>query len=371
MIRIEARDLPLPSALIEEMKATAQNPRYHAEGNVYNHTLMVVQQYEAQVDDFDLTQAEREILYWAAVLHDTGKPRVTRWTGERWTAQGHERASLPIARDLLLAQPGISPAQRRQILDLVRWHHIPLRWGLQGRPLAGYKRLATRLDLRLLGIFARFDLSGRICVDKGEVLHLIDVFNRETVPRITYELGEFGLLQAYFAQAPFQLKNALWYALRQENTPLLEKLLTQPPRFPLAARPRFSCHLCVGGTASMLTAAAQRRPAALTFSLDELACADHTDPHTWQLALRPLKHLLSVYAQAGKSVLLTARWIGPHLRREIAAFVRQLDGHLSYTCLETSRAQLLTEASAAPCLDEQYTQMDWPHPWEAHDMSWA
>ncbi|RMG65193.1 MAG: HD domain-containing protein [Bacteroidetes bacterium] len=366
MIRIPERDLPLPPALIEQLRATQQNPRYHAEGSVYHHTLMVLQQYERHVDDFDLSPAERELLYWAAILHDIGKPRVTRWTGTRWSAKGHERAGLPLARDLLLGQPQLTSWQCRQVLDLVRWHHIPLRWGLHQKPLDNYLLLATRLDLRLLGIFAFFDLSGRVCVDKGEVLHLVRTFNEETVPQVTERLGSYAELQQFYAKAPFQLKNALSRAISQEHAPLLEKLIRQEPIFPLTARPRFTCHLMLGGTATQLTEEAGRLPQAPTFSLDPLACLNHQDVHTWQLGLRPLKHFLSVYAQAGQAVSLTGRWIPAALRREIARHVRQLEGSLRYTWLEAPLATLIAEAEATPCLVDLYQQMDLPHPWEAH-----
>ena len=370
MIRIQARDLPLPPALIDEMRATPQNPRYHGEGNVYNHTLLVLQQYESHVDDYDLSPAERAVLYWAAILHDIGKPRVTYWTGERWSAHGHERAGLSLARDILLGQPELTPTQRRSVLDLVSWHHIPLRWGLQGRKASAYKRLATRLDLRLLGIFAFFDLSGRLCVDKGEVLNLVHLFNHETVPRIARELGTFAHLQAAFAQASLPLKNALWYALRQENTPLLEKLLAQDATTAPATLPRFACHLCLGGNRAQLDMAAADTFAGTTaFALDDLCAVDHTDPHAWQLALRPLRHFLSVYAQAGKPVLLTAPWISSALRRELAHHVRLLQGLLSYTCLPHPLATLQVEAAA--CLPQVYAAMDLPHPWEAHQMDWT
>lgn len=179
--------LPIPGDLIARMKATKQNPRYHAEGNVYNHTLLVLEMFRAHAHEFELSKADHEVLFWAAVLHDSGKPEVTRWDHGRWVAKGHEAAGVPIARNILLQHPEVSTEQREKILDLVRWHFVPLRWGLKNKPVEDYRQLAEHTDLRLLGIFGYFDILGRLCEQKQTVLAIVKHFNKFIVPTIQAE----------------------------------------------------------------------------------------------------------------------------------------------------------------------------------------
>ena len=129
IVETESTALPIPSVYLELMRNTQQNPRYHAEGNVLNHTLLVLGEFYDLVASVPLSESDREVLYWAALLHDIGKPAVTYWDGKTWRAAGHEKAGVPLARNILMQQESISARQRNRILDLVRWHHLPLRMG--------------------------------------------------------------------------------------------------------------------------------------------------------------------------------------------------------------------------------------------------
>ena len=180
--------LPLPAVYIQRLKETEQNPRFHAEGNVYEHTCLVVSEVLAYAEQHFLTEEERTILYWTAVLHDIGKPVVTKWENGRWRSPGHEMAGVNIAREILRDKTDILPSQKKVILDLIRWHHIPLRWGLKKQSVDGYKALATRVDLRLLGIFSLCDVRGRKCVNKESTLQMIEHFLNFMVPTIQNEL---------------------------------------------------------------------------------------------------------------------------------------------------------------------------------------
>ncbi len=97
-----------------------QNPKYHAEGDVWEHTLMVLDaaaDYRGQVDD-PLT------LMLAALTHDLGKAVSTQVIDGVIHAYGHERAGLAPAHALLHRLLGGS---RRipGVLELVEHHMRP------------------------------------------------------------------------------------------------------------------------------------------------------------------------------------------------------------------------------------------------------
>lgn len=353
--------LPLPPALIAQLQETPQNPRYHAEGNVYNHVLLVMQQFEQQAPALDLSPRERDILYWAVLLHDAGKPAVTRWEHGRWTAQGHELAGLPIARELLLRQSPLDAAARQQVLELVKWHHIPLQWGLRSTPYDAYLRLATQTDLRLLGIFAGFDLAGRICEQQDAVLDLIRRFNEDLVPRIAYELGSYADLQTAFRQASFSRQNALWHALSHHDIRLLLKLLQREA--PRPAPPHFRCVLTLGlPEAGQADWTAEFYPGYTPYDCAQLPLAAGST-HDMQQQYRQLYHFISVYGQARKPIALTGLPLDPALRQPVTRFIRQQGGHMTGLFFDRIPA-----ACGPETLPQAWAQLDLPHPWEMHQL---
>lgn len=365
----EEAPLPLPSSLREAMRRTEQNPRYHAEGNVLTHTEMVVAAYRSEADRFELDAADHEVLYWATVLHDIGKPRVTQWRKHRWSAKGHERAGVAPARDLLLQQPQISARQRRRILDLVKYHAVPLQWGLHQQPIDAYKRLATRTDLRLLGIFAHFDVVGRICEKKDQVLGLIARFNEQIVPRIHYEMGQHSNMLAHYRAASYQQQNALWQSLRQDIR-LTEKLLQVHK--PGCDKPLFTCVIPVGAAASHQAEVEQqgfghfKRYDAGALNLQ------FRSPHERESQLRQLKHFVSVYGREQQHLVIDGLPPDAEMRGAVADFCRQQGGQLEYLFVARKLEDLQRQAShaaEAERLKTAHAQLDYPHPWEAHRLT--
>lgn len=359
--------LPIPTPLIELMKRTEQNPRYHAEGNVYNHTLMVMEQYKLHVDDFDLSEADRKVLYWTAALHDIGKPRVTRWKDKRWSARGHEQAGIPLARNILLQQPGITAAQREGILRLIRWHSVPLRWGLAARELSPYKRLATQVDLRLLGVFAFFDLKGRLCEDKNKIMDLVGHFNQQIVPRVQAEMGSYQAIQQAYQQANLTHQNALWHALKFDNIRLLEKLLhtqTKPTQGSI-----FDCVLRIGPQAPDAGFEANEHyPAHRRFALADAAW--HTfSPQEQSARLMAAKNFILIHAESGKPVLIEGNLTHTDLRQALMHCARQAYGKIFYHTEAVALDKLLKAVSdpqTYQLLNHNFHQWDVIHPWEAH-----
>jgi poly(A) polymerase len=64
---------------IAAMEGVEQSPDYHPEGDVFRHTMLLLEQLERP----------RETLALGALLHDVGKPRCAARKGERITFYGH------------------------------------------------------------------------------------------------------------------------------------------------------------------------------------------------------------------------------------------------------------------------------------------
>jgi tRNA nucleotidyltransferase (CCA-adding enzyme) len=162
-----ARDLGVTARLFPEMEALVgceQEPDWHPEGDVWVHTLIVIDETRALIDD--LGRGEQVALMLGAVCHDFGKPVTTSVIDGRVRSFNHEEAGVEPAvalLDRLNLHTIDGYAARRQILGLVAHHLKPGMWH-KVRDEVGdgaFRRLAQKVDLELLARLARADCHGR------------------------------------------------------------------------------------------------------------------------------------------------------------------------------------------------------------------
>ena len=165
---------------LELAKTTPQDPIYHAEGDVWTHTQMVVAELLQDSDYALLTNEERETLFLSALLHDVAKCSTTQiGEGGRISQPGHSRRGALDAR-LMLWEAGAPVAQREAICRLIAVHQVPFFAFADSRrgvsPEFIVRELSWQVDLQLLVQLARADIRGRICPDVGNVLVNIELF---------------------------------------------------------------------------------------------------------------------------------------------------------------------------------------------------
>lgn len=162
-----ALELGVIDRLFPELKALVgcpQEPEWHPEGDVWVHTLMVIDQARQRIDD--LPRPEQIAVMLAAVCHDLGKPPTTAFVDGRIRSMDHEQAGVEPATALLdrLNVHAIGGLDvRRQVLGIVAHHLKPLSF-YKAEPRAGdgaFRRLAQKVDLDLLARLALADCLGR------------------------------------------------------------------------------------------------------------------------------------------------------------------------------------------------------------------
>jgi tRNA nucleotidyltransferase (CCA-adding enzyme) len=160
-------DLEVVAKLWAEMQALVgcpQEPEWHPEGDVWIHTLMVIDEARRRTDG--LSRAEQVALMLGAVAHDFGKPATTAFIDGRIRSPGHEAAGVAPAT-AWLDRLGIHTLDgydvRRQVLGLVAYHLAPNGWFKSATPVGdgAFRRLARKLDLELLVRLATADCHGR------------------------------------------------------------------------------------------------------------------------------------------------------------------------------------------------------------------
>lgn len=166
---------------LELAKTTPQEFAYHQEGDVWTHTVMVVESLLALPEYQALPRTQQEVVFLAALLHDIAKCRTTvvdPGTG-RIGQPGHSRKGAIDAR-IALWDFGAPFETREAICRLIQVHQLPF-FALEGSrsgktPEYIVRKLSWELDLPLLALLAEADMRGRICDDAQRVLDNIELF---------------------------------------------------------------------------------------------------------------------------------------------------------------------------------------------------
>ena len=152
-----------------------QDPIHHAEGDVGTHTRMVVEALVTDPDWQGLPDLDRANLFWAAVLHDVGKPAVTKHENDgRISSRGHSRVGASIARELLW-YAGSPFAWREALCGIIAHHQLPF-WLIE-RPDPNRMAIETSWRCRPvhLCLHAKADAMGRKCEDQQTILESVSL----------------------------------------------------------------------------------------------------------------------------------------------------------------------------------------------------
>ena len=162
-----ARELRVVHQLLPEMEPLyecPQDPEWHPEGNVWIHTLMVID--KARELNGDLDRPRLATIMLGAVCHDLGKPATTAVIDGRVKSPNHEAMGVEPATKIL-DRFNINTLDgfdvRGRVLGLVTEHLRPMAFFKARETVTdgAFRRLAQKADLELLARFARADCLGR------------------------------------------------------------------------------------------------------------------------------------------------------------------------------------------------------------------
>lgn len=171
---VELGNLGATEVLFPEIAAledVEQDPTFHPEGDVYIHTLLVINEARKMLDG--LSRGEQVVLMLSALCHDFGKPATTQFIEGRWRAKGHEEAGVEPTLSFLerLNVNKVDGFNAREMIPALVGSHLRLaefaRLGDAVRDGA-YNRLALQVNLDLLMKLTRADLLGRGTEDRFE-----------------------------------------------------------------------------------------------------------------------------------------------------------------------------------------------------------
>lgn len=352
-------DWPVIWGLWPELSALdscPQDPIHHAEGDVGLHTRMVTEALVGLPEWRELDVSARGLLFWAAILHDIGKPATTREEeGGRISARNHARVGTQMARRLLY-DIGAPFAWREALCGIVSEHLVPFWLIEKDNAMRQAIQLSWRCRPDYLCLHAQADTLGRICADQQGALDNI-ALARETFK----EAGCF--------KQPFAFENAA------SRVSYFEK----PDRDPHYAE--FEAFRCKVTVMSGLPGAGKdtwiqaHRPNLPMVSLDNIR-AELKAPATGNQGqvIQAARERAREHLRAGEDFVWNATNISRQLREKSLKLLRDYNAEVEIVYREPTVERLFAQnqnrASAIPAkaLLSLIRKLEPPQDWEAHSV---
>ena len=151
-----------PFIKIKNLENIEQNLVHHPEGNVLNHTLLVIDKASQYKD----RSKDKRVFMWAALLHDLGKLTTTKERKGKITAYGHDLQGEILARQFL-HQVTDDEAFINNVCALVKYHMQPLFYDKK-LPYFKEKEIISNSDYDEISLLSLADRLGRsnLCDEK-------------------------------------------------------------------------------------------------------------------------------------------------------------------------------------------------------------
>jgi len=144
-----------PFSMLSDLQSTKQSPTYHPEGNVWNHTLLVVDEAAKQKSE----SKDAEIFMWAAFLHDIGKPPTTRIRKGKITSYDHDKVGAELAKNFL--SEFIDNMQFiENVCSLIKYH-MQILFVINDLPFATINEIKQNSDIKEIALLGLCDRLGR------------------------------------------------------------------------------------------------------------------------------------------------------------------------------------------------------------------
>lgn len=144
-----------PFTMLKKLKDIPQSPEHHPEGNVLNHTMLVVDEAALHKDKSE----DKRVFMWAALLHDIGKAPATRWEKGKIIAYNHDKMGEEMVTDFLKNLTA-EEVFIDKVSKLVRWH-MQILFVVKDLPFAELGRMMSQVSYKEVALLGLCDRLGR------------------------------------------------------------------------------------------------------------------------------------------------------------------------------------------------------------------
>lgn len=156
-----------PFSLIRDLKNIEQNKKNHPEGNVLNHTLLVVD----QASFYKNLSKNKRVFMWASLMHDIGKLNTTKRVNNKITAYNHDLESDRITREFL-SDSSFNDLVDKDFIEgvckLVKYHMQPT-FFYNKKPFFDADEVIKNVDIEELCLISLCDRLGRNIKDDNRI----------------------------------------------------------------------------------------------------------------------------------------------------------------------------------------------------------
>lgn len=161
-----------PFKMLGDLVKTPQSIQHHPEGNVWNHTMLVVD----RAAENRLKSSSPRVFMWAALLHDIGKPSTTKERKEKVTSYDHDKVGEKLTH-IFLDQLTEDKDFINSVAKMVRWHMQTL-FVVKDMPFADVDTMLEQVALEEIALLSLCDRLGR-----GRMTLEKEAYERENIER--------------------------------------------------------------------------------------------------------------------------------------------------------------------------------------------
>lgn len=151
-----------PFTLLGNLVKTEQEPKHHPEGNVWRHTMMVVDEAAARKSSSE----DPRVLMWAALLHDLGKATTTRIRKGRITSYDHDKEGKKLSEEFLKNFTD-DAVFIKKVSSLIRWH-MQVLFVCKSMQFADMRSMLKEVSLNEIALLSYCDRMGRGSMDDAK-----------------------------------------------------------------------------------------------------------------------------------------------------------------------------------------------------------
>lgn len=151
---------------LQALIGVPQDPKWHPEGDVWNHTKFVCDAAADIANQNKMTPVDKATLVLAALCHDLGKATTTAMIDGRWRARGHSKEGVTLSA-AFLHSIGCPQHIQSIILPLVQEHLVHTNSDISQKTV---RRLSNRLEKATIAQLVHLieaDMNGRPPLAKG------------------------------------------------------------------------------------------------------------------------------------------------------------------------------------------------------------
>lgn len=370
-----------------KFKDTIQDPEWHAEGDVYIHTVSVISKIEEFITE--CSNSEKNILRYAAAFHDYGKPQTTttkiKNDKERIVAPCHEE----VGASLLFYAPkphNLTYDEWYQVINLVRYHDRPKKLINNNSDYHQYFNLARKCNLKLLYILEKADIKGRTCSDFNEQDEILELFKLQAQDYDLFDGINYYVLRKDFEvlEDEVLINQVFMKALHNFSVGKIKSLVDEIPRsynyYKKPAHVTVYCGLSSSGKSTLISEQLKER-SYYVISLDdiraELFGSRYDQKHNDEVR-RTAHERLKQHLRNGDYVIYDATNTRKDFRDKIISTCMNYDAFVeiaipSQRDINTIIKDNKTRANSIPedIIYKQYDKFELPDLNEAHNIKYS